>query len=306
MSPAISSQKQYISTYMSLIKKAKSEDIGTIFDFIKKSKVTDTTKLSYLNSIISLKKLDSSLVKGDLSQLKEYRDSLGLDVEKKREMNNTNERQSKALQKVSLEDLQNFVKELNDKKNESIKDLDRYILVKLMVTYPVRNDLQDISLTRSKKDLELPLNSLFVPNEKGKNAILSIKEYKTAHSRSKQDDSEPEQNKDINITLDADISNDIRTLIEDKRTHLFVNQKGEPLSSSSFTHRLNKIFLDKFGVPISSTIIRKIYVTGKYAPILKEMEHDAAVMGHNIQTQQKIYVQKKDGKYTASKSKSKP
>ena len=283
--PTSSSQKQYLTTYLGLIKKVGNDDLKNIFKHIKESQVKETTKLSYLNSIISLKKMDASLVKGDLTDIKDYRDTLGMKIEKGRDENNTNERQTKALDKVSLDDLHNFVAKLDSEKNKSNKDMDNYVLVKLMTTYPVRNDLQEILLTKIKRDLDHQVNSLFIPNGKGKPSILSIKEYKTSRS-----------NGDIKINIDGDLSDDIRKLIKDGRQYLFVNTKNEPLSSSSFTHKLNKLFMKEFDVPISSTILRKIYLTGKYGKVADDMERDSHIMGHDIGTQRKIYIKKKNGK----------
>jgi integrase len=79
-----------------------------------------------------------------------------------------------------------------------------------------------------------------------KSGVLAIREYKTSKT-----------NGDINITLDPEMTNDIKRLTSDGRKYLFVNIKGDPLSSSSFTHKLNRIFMKRFGVPISSTLIRK-------------------------------------------------
>jgi hypothetical protein len=89
------------------------------------------------------------------------------------------------------------------------------------------------------------------------------------------------------------MTNDIKRLTSDGRKYLFVNIKGDPLSSSSFTHKLNRIFMKRFGVPISSTLIRKIYLTGKYGKVLEEMKDDSKVMGHSLGTQQKIYIRNK-------------
>lgn len=93
------SKKQYLTTYMSLIKNAKSESLKDIYDYIVKKNVKDATKASYLNSIISLKKLDNSLVKGDLKDIVELRDKLNIKIEKHRETNNITEGQQEAIKK---------------------------------------------------------------------------------------------------------------------------------------------------------------------------------------------------------------
>lgn len=277
------SKKQYIQTYLSLVKKANSEKLDDIYNHIVNSRVKDTTKLNYLNSIISLKKIDPSLVKGDLTDVSELRDKLNIKLDKARSENNITAGQAPAMEKISIDDLHDFVDELDKKKDESLRALEDYILIAMMVNYPLRNDLQEVKLTNHKADLKTPLNAIFVP--KSGNAILSLKEYKTAKTYG-----------DLNIPMSDKISDAIRKLVKSDtfRKHLFVNKDNKPLTSSAFTHRLNKIFMDKFGVPASSTIIRKIYLSGKYKDVVEEMEKDAKMMGHSISTQQKVYVSNND------------
>lgn len=280
----LNSKRQYAQTYLSLINKAGSEKVDDIYKYIVESKVKDATKLSYLNSIISLKKIDDDLVKGDLKDIVEMRDKLNLKIEKDREEKNLTERQEEAMDKIKLQDLKDFVTELEGKKGDSVKCLEDYILVFLMVNFPLRNDLQEIALTSYKTQLKKPLNILYVPKSGG--CILSLKEFKTSRKEG-----------ELILTLPPEISDDIRKLIrlDPSRKYLFVNRNGEPLSSSSFTHRLNAIFKKRFGVPISSTIIRKIYLTGKYGNVLEEMKKDAKVMGHSTQTAQKVYISNTKG-----------
>lgn len=281
----LNSQKQYAQTYLSLIKKANSEKPSDIYKYIVNSKVKDATKLSYLNSIISLKKIDASLVKGDLTDIAELRDKLNVKIENDRKDDNIRPAQKEALSKITHEKLKEFVSELNEKKSKNLKSLEDYILVNLMVNYPLRNDLQEILLSNHKTDLKNPNNILYVP--KSGEAILSLKEYKTRHAKGAED---------IVIKFGTDVSNDIRNLIKHdiNRKYLFTNNEGGALSSSSFTHRLNRIFNNKFGIPMSSTIIRKIYLSSKYKDTLDEMAKDAVIMGHSPDTAQKIYVNNKD------------
>lgn len=150
-----------------------------------------------------------------------------------------------------------------------------------MSQYPIRNDLQEIFITNYKTDTNKPVNTIWIPIGK-KNAIIYLKEYKTSKT-----------NGDVILNLDDDITKDIRKLIKDGRLYLFQNGKGEPLSSSLFTHRLNKLFMKEFGVPISSTILRKIYLTNKYKDVIGEMAKDAKIMGHNIDTQREVYIDNK-------------
>lgn len=74
-------------------------------------------------------------------------------------------------------------------------------------------------------------------------------------------------------------------------THLLVYKDGTPLHSvNSITRILNKIFDKKIG----SSMLRHIYTTEKYSHIIDQMEHDAELMGHNINTQINNYIKKEN------------
>ena len=246
--------------------------------FVKKN-VKDATKASYLNSIISLKKLDNSLVKGDLKDIIELRDKLNIKIEKHRETNNITEGQQEAIKKINLEDLKKYVEELKEYKYESVQQLEDYLLMALMVNFPLRNDLQEIKLSTHKQDLKTPFNVLYIPKT-GK-CILSLKEYKTAHSEG-----------DLILEIPTDLSDDIRQLIKfDKfRKFLFQNKFNKPYSSSSFTHKLHVLTNNKFGIPIGSTLIRKIYLNGRYGDVLQDMKTDSKILGHSLKMQQEVYI----------------
>ncbi len=279
MSISDTSARQYATTYMYLIRKAGSESLGEIFRFIKDADVKDATKMSYLNSIISLKKYDPSLVTGNLSEIVEYRDKLQVQIERARGERNSNESQTEAMEMVNLRTLQEFVDKLGESKYESIKGMEDYLLVKMMTRYPLRNDLQDIRLTTRKSDLNSDYNSLYVPPDGKGECVLSLPHYKTSKRYGR-----------VMVRLDPEFTDDVLVLISDGRKYLFPNNKGEPMSSSNFTHKLNRIFEREFGVRISSTLIRKIYLTGKYGQTLQQMREDSRVMGHNLDTQQRSYI----------------
>jgi len=66
------------------------------------------------------------------------------------------------------------------------------------------------------------------------------------------------------------------------KQHLLVYHDGTPLSSiNAITRILNKVFNKK----ISSSMLRHIYLSSKYADIVKEQEKDAEEMSHSVRTQ---------------------
>jgi len=73
---------------------------------------------------------------------------------------------------------------------------------------------------------------------------------------------------------------------------LFKSSTGTPLSRNALSQLLlktSKKYMDK---SISTTMLRKIYLSSKYGDVKEEMEKDAKVMGHSVETGQKYYVKK--------------
>jgi hypothetical protein len=70
---------------------------------------------------------------------------------------------------------------------------------------------------------------------------------------------------------------------------LLVKQDGSPLNSvNAITRILNKVFDKKIG----SSMLRHIYITGKYGDQkqkMDEMKEDAEAMGHSVSEQQNVY-----------------
>ena len=61
-----------------------------------------------------------------------------------------------------------------------------------------------------------------------------------------------------------------------------VDYKGNPFYKvNDITRMLNKIFHKKVG----ASMLRHIYLSGKYGDILKQQEQDAKAMSHNLSTQ---------------------
>lgn len=282
--PSNSSLIHYLNTYKYLVKRVGDNDLTKIFKWINESNKKDQTKLSYLNSIIGVKQYNDKLIKSDLSNIIKTRDEINEKIKNDRSKNNITERQSEAMKSISRDDLIKYADKLEKHKGESKKDLENYLLVKLIINYPVRNDLSELFITHFKNDVKKIHNSIYIPKTVNSKAVITIKDHKTSNSSN---------GKPIIITLDSDITNDIKELMKDNRQYLFESINGKPVSSSGFTNRLNRIFKKEFGIPISSTIIRKIYLSDKYADTLKEMKQDAELLGHSMATQRDVYIDNK-------------
>jgi hypothetical protein len=199
-------------------------------------------------------------------------------VKQKTSENNLNGNQQLAMSNVKLDDVLAFKNELEQKKNNSILDLENYILLGILTKYPIRNDLQKILI--SYKPLNDDENYVLIPPNNDSVKIY-LNEYKTSGKHGS-----------VILDIEPSLGDDIRRLIslDGNRKYLFQTKDGNPYSDSGFTYRLQKLFEDRFGVKIGTTILRKIYLTGKYGNTFNEFAQDNHIMGHNASTAQSNYI----------------
>jgi hypothetical protein len=70
---------------------------------------------------------------------------------------------------------------------------------------------------------------------------------------------------------------------------LLLNYKEDPLSSNALCKQIIKIF-SVCGKNITTTMLRKIYLTDKYGDVNSEMNKDSLAMKHSLNCQQNFYV----------------
>jgi integrase len=273
------SAELYLKSYIALIKKANTDDPQQLLNYIASQDLKDRTKHNYLNAIVSLHKHNPSLVKGDVAIIKKERDRLQREINKAVKADNITDKQRAVMDKIDWADIEALLEKLKKQKDDSKEALEDYILLALM-NPPLRNDLQEVRVSHSRQDCKD--NCILVPKAKGQ-TTLYIRDHKTTSRGGKP----------IIRKLDEGLARDVKELVADGRSHLFVDRKGQPFTSSAFTHKLNKLFLKHLQQPISSTLLRKLYLTSKYGDVKKRMnamKADADQMGHSVQTQQTNYV----------------
>ena len=147
---------------------------------------------------------------------------------------------------------------------------------------PRRNmDYQDMLITRKNTTQDATNNFFDVANKR-----FIFNKYKTAGSYKTQTTDIPEDlMKIIMLYLKH------RPRVEEDTNQFLVNFKGEPfIQTNSMTRILNKIFDGKVG----ASMLRKLYLTTKYATTMKEMKEDAEDMGTSTNTIQNNYIKKVD------------
>lgn len=280
--PKQSTLDQYKASYDRLVRNAGSSNLPTILSHIQSSPSKPSTKRMALNSVIGLARAGLLPPTGgtDISQFEELRDSLGVQLAETRDGDNITDGQKAALASVSLKDLQDGVQRLNLLKTKSLRDLEDYIALAILVKYPLRNDLIDLQIHRgSNQTCPDPGNWIQWTKAKTGGLNIYLREYKTA-----------EANGPITIHISDRGINEAVRMLPDDRKYLLQTASGTPLSTSDFTHRLNRLGERLFGQRISTTTIRKIYLTDKYAATLGGMREDSRVMMHSLAMQQSTYI----------------
>ena len=145
---------------------------------------------------------------------------------------------------------------------------------------PRRNvDYQDMLIVKKNTTQDATNNFLDVATKR-----FIFNKYKTAGAYKTQTSDIPDDLMKI-ITLYLKH----RPKIEEDTNQFLVSFKGEPYTqNNSMTRILNKIFDGKVG----ASMLRKLYLTTKYADTMKEMKEDAEEMGTSTNTIQNNYIKK--------------
>jgi hypothetical protein len=295
--------KMYIANINKLYKMLdhdeEMEDLDWLTDV---EKVTDiladkhfTTLRNYLNSIIvalQVTEYPEELIKEYQSIRDEYNDqyikenATGV-ISKKQEDNF-----------ATMEEINDVIKEMKNeidsKKlfNNDITSKERalvqmYVMINILTQYPFRNDLAGMKYIKKKQ-----YNNLSLDDKKKNNYLLQdgnkyyfiLNQYKTQAKYGEK-----------KILIEK---NNLPSLLRKyipmlQNEFLFTSSTGKPISRNALTQLLSKTFEKYLGKKISTTLLRKIYMSSKYDPDLqKEMEKDAEIMGHSKETGQLIYTKK--------------
>lgn len=273
------------------------EDDKKVLDELKDYK--RTTKRNYLNSIIVFSQAHDDKF-ADTDYFKKYtdvRDRINQDI---RDDSSTGEKTEKQKNNWITEKEYNNIlstyKKYFSKNKIFSKDIDsddlrllqEFALLKLYQQIPSRNDFATIKVIspreyqKIKKD-NLTENYLITDRDK---YFFIINSWKT-----KKDENDRRR-----IDVPADIKKVLKLLIsKQKGKYLFVNKNGTPLKRNGLTKYLQAIF-HKFHPDknVSSSMLRHIFLSEKYADVKKEMKADAELLAHSSSTQQQYIKDKED------------
>jgi len=294
-----------IKMYVSNLEKLKKLFESDNYDFLKDEKkvldklsnLSDNTIRNYLNAILIYLLAINSDKKYD-DEIKIYtdlRDDLNKKYEDSQASGNISEKQKENFVDISevykmIETMGKEIKEKKIKKKEDLSAKDKqllmvYIIFNIYVRLPMRNDVAGMEAISKRQ-----YNKLTDEEKKEKNYLV-VEKTKMKMILNKYKTSKKYEENIIDIPKDLEKLLRLYIRINGMGT-LFKSSTGTPLSRNALSQLLlktSKKYMDK---SISTTMLRKIYLSSKYGDVKEEMEKDAKVMGHSVETGQKYYVKK--------------
>jgi len=290
--------KMYVSNLMKLMKLFEKDNLK----FLNKpqdisDKLSDlhyTTQRNYYNAII----VYLMSIEEDEDILKEYndlRDDLNKKYEDEQATGTISDKQKDNFVDISevnkmIEKMGEEIKEKKIKKKEDLTAKDKallqvYIIYNIYTRIPLRNDISGMEVINKRA-----YNKLSESDKKEKN-FLVINKNKMFFVINKFKTQSKYQ--ELNIDIPKDLEKLLRLYIRiNGMGVLFKSSTGKPLSRNALSQLLIKTSKKYMGKSISTTMLRKIYLSSKYAKVKEEMEKDAKVMGHSVGMQQSVYVKK--------------
>ena len=165
--------------------------------------------------------------------------------------------------------------------------LQRYVMLNIYIRLPLRNDVAGMIAINKRQYNKLTIKDKMATNylvnsSKGP-MFMVLNDYKTSAKY-----------KEKILEIPQDLSKLLKNYIKiNKYGYLFKSNRGNPYTRNQISQlflKTSQEYLD--GKNISTTLLRKIYLSDKYADVKEEMKKDAEVMGHSVATQQSVYVKK--------------
>ena len=265
--------------------KNKEEILGIIKD------LKPTTQRSYIISVCSVLRDNAKYKKLYLEYfelLKQSNNDLKV---------NTDKSESQKENWISSEEIDNIYetkkKDILDKIGNKRKidtslfdELTNFLILSLYtLIQPRRNkDYALMKLSHNKEDDNFNYVSM---DKKTKKAMFILNKYKTDKKYHSVEIDIPNTLKEILILYLKFHPHRNQLQEPNYDFHLLVDKQGEPFKNSTeITKRLNKIFDRK----ISSSLLRNIYLTGKYSGVMEELQKDTKAMSTSVSTAMNNYI----------------
>tara|TARA_R110001592_G_C13151292_1_gene748168 strand:- start:349 stop:1326 length:978 start_codon:yes stop_codon:yes gene_type:complete len=258
--------------------------------------LTSNTRRNYYNSVIILLMALNSKGEHDevLKKYEELRDKGNQDYQDAQASGQISDKQKENFVDIEevykmIETMGKELKERKIKKKEDLSSKDKallqvYVMYNILVRIPLRNDLSGMdaitkrAYNKLSKDEKEAQNFMVVEKDK---LWFVLNKYKTSSKY-----------EELRIDIeDNDLKKLLRMYIRiNGMGELFKSSTGKALSRNAISQLLLKTSEKYMNKKISTTMLRKIYLSSKYSDLKNEMKKDAHMMGHSVDTQQKVYV----------------
>jgi len=257
----------------------------------KLSELKPNTRRTYLISIVSALK-DRPEAKHKKLYAKYYEQLVALNKELKDNSSKTEKVKENWIEQEQVVEKQkeyaSIIAEIADKKKISEEEFNKLLNLVVISLYTLQQP-------RRNKDYTDMMIVKKTPDDKEYNYLDATKwewvfnNYKTEKTYKQKIIEIPGELKSIlQVYLKFHPqSKEIKKKTMEKPLPFLVHYNGDPIRSSvEMTRMLNKIF----GKKVGCSMLRAIYLTGKYGDTLKEMKNDVDVMGTSIDTANNNYI----------------
>lgn len=291
--------KQYKTNFLRIAGNCPLDDLSwlcetePIMERLKQFGLSDNTKKNYLNAIIvilqanepELKSLPDFIRIRDGFNKKYLEDNKSGIISEKQKSNFITKKEFDKMVDMALKEYKLRSKQKSPQKSDLRNLYQTYLILELYKEFPLRNELatlKRISHTDYKKLNEKYDNYLVQWKSKME---IHLRDYKTQGTYGTKV-----------LKVPAKIMRLINYWINNynNRDYLFIQRGDQPLTNNNLTKLLTRASNYYIGKNISTTLIRKIYTSDKYADKNAEQKKDADMMGHSVETQNKIYVKKQE------------
>ena len=290
-----------IKQYIKSLNKLKDLFETDNYEFLKEpnevmeklSNLHFTTIRNTLNAVI----VYLMAVDGDKDIIKTYtekRDELNTQYVEEQEKGIISDKQAKnfatkeELNKM-IEEMETQLKPIRKKEELSKKEkalLQVYTIFNIYMKMPMRNDIAGMIALKQGAFNKLPKeerdsNNYLVINKNNLYFILNNYKTKGTYNELKLDI----EDKGLKKIL-------FYFLKRNGEGVLFKSQVGTQLTSNALTQLLTKYSKRYMGKSVSTTMLRKIYLSDKYSDVKDEMKKDSKMMGHSLDEALTVYVKK--------------
>jgi len=271
------------------------KDVEAVKQKIEDLNYNDTTKRNYYNAIIIyLQSISED--GGNTDMINKYtkiRDEINKIYEESNASSVWSDKQLKNL--ITAEEFYGMIADIGRelrarqlKKKKKLTESDRsllqiYTILNIHREIPLRNDLAGMVVIQQKDFEQMDEEDKKVGNflVTGKGIMfMSLNDYKTSRKYGS-----------LKIMLNQNLRRIVRFHIHFSiNEYLLVRADGKPMSKNLLSQVILREFKKRTGKNISTTMLRKIYLTEKYGTFKEELEKDNNNMAHSMGEALSVYV----------------